>query len=407
MDEKLTNTEDLNNNGIPDWFEVMADEQTSFPGGDLGHAYTSEDKIAAKIPNYKEYKWYQNPAMDGHPGTEYFYTLGEKLEDKIESGEITPDELPEGSDIQKEAEQLYDDNPHNDEVNNKAIAKADFDNMSIDEIESRDAETINNNAPYLQVANDLGLEEDDLLYFEQPGFISELPEEVKEDIKNEPDKQKKIEKLKKYQEISVGNISAPNSDVSLPDIGGVENSETNISDSTPISDSAPSVANVRPGSFLRDSISGSDISIPSISTDNRESETNDNATSSIKVDNKEQDNNAGSINGTVSNNEHLDDTFDNLKFDETKEKEKNIKTNGQADLVSGDAVHTSKNEGIDIKDLIKNSAGKNTLPFKFFFDGDDIIVAEIGTGRKLPLEEFIKVEPNSANRIIEVLNESV
>lgn len=383
MDEKLTNTEDLNNNGIPDWFESMVDDQTSFPEGDLGHAYTSEDKIAAKIPNYKEYKWYQNP------GTEYFYTLGEKVENKIESGEITPDELPEGSDIQKEAEQLYDDNPHNDEVNNEVIDKADFDNMSIDEIESRDAETINNDAPYLQVANDLGLEEDDLLYFEQPDFINELPEDIKEEIKNEPDKQKKIEWLKLFGTVKGEPINTEISE---------ENTENE-----PINE--PIKSGVTPGSFVPDSISGSGISIPSISIDERESATNDNATSSMKIDNKEQDNNAGSVNGTSANNEHLDDTFDNLKFDETKEKD--IKSDGQADLPNGDIAHTSKNEGIDIKDLIRNSAGKNTLPFKFFFDGDDIIVAEIGTGRKLPLDEFIKVEPNSANRILEVLNESV
>lgn len=390
MDVKLTNTEDLNNNGIPDWFESRVDDQSTFPEGDLGHAYTSEDKIAAKIPNYKEYKWYQSPAMDGHPGTEYFYTLGEKVENKIENGEITPDELPEGSDIQKEAEQLYDDNPNNDEVNNEVIDKTDFDNMSIDEIESRDAETINNNAPYLQIANDLGLEEDDLLYFEQPDFINELPEDVKEEIKNEPDKQKKIEWLKLFGTVKGEPINTEISE---------ENTENE-----PINE--PIKSGVRPGSFLPDSISGSGISIPSISTESRESETNDNATSSIKVDNKEQDNNAGSVNGTMSNNEHLDDTFDNLKFDETKEKD--IKSDGQAKLdVDGDAVHTSKNEGIDIKDLIKNSAGKNTLPFKFFFDGDDIIIAEIGTGRKLPLDDFLKAEPNSANRILEVLNESV
>ncbi len=391
MAERLTNTEDLNNNGIPDWFESRVDDQTSFPEGDLGHAYTSEDKIAAKIPNYKEYKWYQNPAISG---TEYFYTLGEKVENKIESGEITPDELPEGSDIQKEAEQLYDDNPNNDEVNNEVIDKADFDNMSIDEIESRDAETINNDAPYLQVANELGLEEDDLLYFEQPDFINELPEDIKEEIKNEPDKGKKIEWLKLFGTVKGEPINEPiNAEISE------ENTENE-----PINE--PIKSGVTPGSFIPDSISGSGISIPSISIDERESETNDNATSSMKIDNKEQDNNAGSVNGTSANNEHLDDTFDSLKFDETKEKD--IKSDGQANLdVDGDAVHTSKNEGIDIKDLIRNSAGKNTLPFKFFFDGDDIIVAEIGTGRKLPLDEFIKVEPNSANRILEVLNESV
>lgn len=405
MEDKLQTQkmQDKNNNGIPDWFESRVDDQTSFPEGDLGHAYTSEEAIAENIPNYKEYKWYQNPAMDGHPGTEYFYTLGEKVENKIESGEITPDELPEGSDIQKEAEQIYDDNPNNDEVNNEVIDKADFDNMSIDEIESRDAETITEDKPYMKVANELGLDEDDLLYFEQPDFINELPEDIKEEIKNEPDKQKKIEWLKLFGTVKDEPINTEFSE------GAIENEPINTeiseenTENEPINE--PIKSGVRPGSFLPDSISGSGISIPSISTENRKSETNDNAISSIKVDNKEQDNNAGSVNGTSVNNEHLDDTFDNLKFDKGEE---DIKSDGQANLdVDGDAVHTSKNEGIDIKDLIKNSAGKNTLPFKFFFDGDDIIVAEIGTGRKLPLEEFIKAEPNSANRIIEVLNELI
>ena len=78
-----TNSTDLNNNGVADWYESRVDDQTTFPEGDLGRAYTSEEKIAAKIPNYKEYKWYQNPEMDGHPWTKYFYTLGEKLEKTI------------------------------------------------------------------------------------------------------------------------------------------------------------------------------------------------------------------------------------------------------------------------------------------------------------------------------------
>jgi len=46
-----------------------------------------------------------------------------QLENKIESGSITPEQLPEGSPIQKEAEQLTDSNPHNDEVKNEAVEK--------------------------------------------------------------------------------------------------------------------------------------------------------------------------------------------------------------------------------------------------------------------------------------------
>lgn len=131
------NSADLNNNGIPDWYESRVDDQTSFPEGDLGHAYTSEEKIASKIPNYKEYKWYQNPAIDGQPGTEYFYTLGEKLENKIESNpkeaKQTLNEIAKENngvskkDVQpliKEAEQVTDGDERTSEVNNEVVDKA-------------------------------------------------------------------------------------------------------------------------------------------------------------------------------------------------------------------------------------------------------------------------------------------
>ena len=47
---------------------------------------------------------------------------GIEFENGIENGNITPDQLPENSPIQKEAEQLTDSNPHNDEVRNDAIS---------------------------------------------------------------------------------------------------------------------------------------------------------------------------------------------------------------------------------------------------------------------------------------------
>ena len=110
--------QDKNNNGVPDQFEYQeSSDLADFKpqGNAFDNAYTSEEQIAKSIPDYKSYQWYREP-NEG-----YFYSLGEKLENKIESGEITPEHLPEGSEIQKEAEQLYDKNPHNDEVNNQAV----------------------------------------------------------------------------------------------------------------------------------------------------------------------------------------------------------------------------------------------------------------------------------------------
>ena len=115
------NNADLNNNGIPDEFEYQeSSDLANFKpqGNAFDNAYTSEEQIAKNIPDYKSYQWFREP-NEG-----YFYSYGQKLENKIESGEITPDELPEGSGIQKEAEQLYDDNPHNDEVNNEKIEES-------------------------------------------------------------------------------------------------------------------------------------------------------------------------------------------------------------------------------------------------------------------------------------------
>ena len=110
--------QDKNNNGVPDQFEYQeSSDLANFQpqGNAFDNAYTSEEQIAKSIPDYKSYQWYKEP-NEG-----YFYSYGQKLENRIESGEITPEMLPEGSGIQKEAEQLYDNNPHNDEVNNKAV----------------------------------------------------------------------------------------------------------------------------------------------------------------------------------------------------------------------------------------------------------------------------------------------
>ena len=430
MDEKLTNntnSTDLNKNGIPDWYESRVDDQTTFPEGDLGHAYTSEEKIAAKIPNYKEYKWYQNPAMDGHPGTEYFYTLGEKLENKIESGEIIPEQLPEGSDIQEEAEQLYDDNPNNDEVNNEVIEnteiadqvipKEEYDAMPIDEIEKRDAESITEGKPYMAIAEDMGLGEEDLLYFEQPDFIEDLTPEQIEEVKAEPDKQKKIELLKSHYE--GGNNDAPES-LGSTGVSGGGASIPNVSGNFQpydefVSDNPPMV-----GSFLGGTGNvgvgggGGSIAAGSVSDYGFEDKEG-NSTSSeagkgkdTDVEVEDLDANTASLNGANSV-QHLDDSLDDLGFKDTKHN-KEIKSNEQAELPS-EEFHEKDKEELELKlpeeptndDIIsylekdsvnwENGDSKSKyLPFRFFIKDGELWGTVIGHGKPEKIENFMKHE---------------
>lgn len=446
--------EDKNKNGIPDLYEIRVDDQTSFPEGDLGHAYTSEEKIAAKIPNYKEYKWYQNPAIDGHPGTEYFYTLGEKLENKIESGEITPEQLPEGSDIQKEAEQLYDDNPHNDEVNNEVIENTDiekiadevipkeeYDAMSIDEIEQRDAETLTEGKPYMAIAEDMGLNEDDLYYFEQPEFIESLTPEQVEDVKNEPDKQKKIELLKSYKSYYDGNNDTPESlgisggGMSVPDVSGnFQPYDELVSGNPPMIGSfLGGTRNVgvggggvrrgrrgRPGSIAAGSVS--DYGFDDKGFDDKEnnstsSEAGKGQTTDVEVE--DLDANTASLNGANSV-EHLDDSLDELGFKDTKHN-KEIKSNEQADLPDGE-FHEKDKEELELKlpeaptndDIIsylkKDSANWENgdskakyLPFRFFVKDGELYGTVIGRGIIEKIQDFMKHEIMAKGKISNIV----
>ena len=520
--------EDKNKNGIPDWYESRVDDQTTFPEGDLGHAYTSEEKIAAKIPNYKEYKWYQNPAMDGHPGTEYFYTLGEKLEKTIETNpkkakqtlnkiakednrvskkdvqplikeaeqvtdgdkrtsevnnevvnevlenpkleglldnveipndnndevnnevvsktdfdKITPEELQEGSDIQKEAEQLYDDNPNNDEVNNEAIENTDiekvadevipkekYDAMPIDEIEQRDAESITEGKPYMAIAEDMGLGEEDLLYFEQPEFIEDLTPEQIEEVKAEPDKQKKIELLKSHYE--GGNNDAPTESLGSTGVSGGGASIPNVSGNFQpynnfVSDNPPMI-----GSFLGGAGNvgvggrGGSIAAGSVSDygfDDKEG----NSTSSSKVGNGQNTNvevedldaNTASLN-SANSVQHLDDSLDDLGFKDTKHN-KEIKSNEQAELPSGE-FHEKDREEFELKlpeeptndDIIsyleKDSANWENgdskakyLPFRFFIKDGELWGTVIGHGKPEKIKEFMKHEILAKSKISNIV----
>ena len=411
--------EDLNNNGVPDWaesFDRKSANKTLPEGEDnnFAYEYDNEESIAQYIPNFREYKWYQQP------DTGKFYSFGEKLEDKIESGEITPEQLPEDSDIQKEAEQLYDDNPYNDEINNEVISKVDFDNLSIDEIEKRDAETITEGKPYMTIANDMGLEEDDLLYFEQPDFIEDLTPEQVEEVKNEPDKQKKIELLKEFSAQDNIKIESSGGAVSDAPIGSISGSVTSIDDNPPVTSQVR-----KAGSFLSGVGTGAGgISAGSVSnfdfadnSNNTASEAGKGQDTDIKV--SKRDANTASLNGANSL-EHLDDSLDELGFKDTKHN-KEIKSDEQADLIS-EEFHEKDKESFELKlpekpnneDIIsylekdsenwENGDSKSKyLPFRFFIKDGELYGTVIGHGKPEKIEDFMKHEILAKGKISNII----
>ena len=425
-ENELTNNEDLNNNNIPDWAESFDRKSANktLPVGednDFAYEYDNEESIAQYIPNFREYKWYQQP------DTKKFYSFGEKLEDKIESGEITPEQLPEGSDIQKEAEQLYDDNPYNDEVNNEAISKTDFDKLSIDEIEKIDSETINDGKPYMTVANDMGLKEEDLFYFEQPEFIEDLTPEQVEEVKKEPDKQKKIELLKlfsgNYNNKNIGDIEYSNKKIDTPPIESVTGNSFSINDNPNITSKIRKAGSFLDGIGIRGGgISAGDVSDFSIDdnsdkSDDIISKTNKVQPSDIEV--SKIDANTASMNGANSL-EHLDNSFDELGFKDTKHN-KEIKSNEQADLLS-EEFHEKNKESFELKlpekpsndDIIsylkkdsknwENGDSKSKyLPFRFFVRDGELYGTVIGHGKPEKIENFMKHEILAKGKISNII----
>lgn len=422
-ENELTNNEDLNNNNIPDWAESFDRKSANKPlpvgeDNDFAYEYDNEESIAQYIPNFREYKWYQQP------DTKKFYSFGEKLEDKIESGEITPEQLPDDSDIQKEAKQIYDDNPYNDEVNNEAISKLDFDKLSIDEIEKIDAETINDGKPYMVVANDMGLEEEDLFYFEQPEFIEDLTPEQVEEVKKEPDKQKKIELLKRfsgnYNNKNIEDIEYSNKKIDTPPIESATRSSFSINDNPNITSKIR-----KAGSFLDEtgtgggSISAGDVSDFSIDdkSDDIVSKTNKVQPNDVEV--SKIDANTASLNG-VNSLEHLDNSFDELGFKDTKHN-KEIKSNEQADLLS-EEFHEKNKESFELK-LPENPSNKDIisylkkdsvnwengdskskyLPFRFFIRDGEMFGTVIGHGKPEKIENFMKHEILARGKISNII----
>lgn len=363
-----------------------------------------------------------------------YFTSDERCKDiekKIESGEELPENAPE--ELKKEAEQLTDDDKRNDEVNNETVEKAakkigsfmidiptkeisqqEYNDMSIEDLEKADAEAMKGQGDYITVANDLGLDENDLYYFEDPSFVNELTEEQKEEIKNEPDKEKKIGLLNKIKE-AIGSFSSTGESELDINTGDVANSE---SASTPLTSGvsliSPSFASGSSGASI-------DVSnnVGNIENEVEAKDSKAHSTSANEIDVAEKESNYGSMN-SANQNEHLDDTLDNLSFEETKHNEE-VKSNEQFEL-GGTEGHTSdSNEGVqlpelnsaeDVKKAIiddsKNwnseNSGSRFLPFKFTVVGDEVIVSQIGTARKEDFDLFAKDEPGSVNQIKAILS---
>lgn len=415
--------EDLNNNGIPDWAESFDRKAANKPlpegeDNDFAYEYDNEEAIKQYIPNFREYKWYQQP------DTKKYYSYGEKLEDKIESGEITPEQLPDGSDIQKEAEQLYDDNPYNDEVNNEAISKVDFDKLSIDEIEKIDSETINDGKPYMTVANDMGLEEEDLFYFEQPEFIEDLTPEQVEEVKKESDKQKKIELLKRfsgnYNNKNIEDIEYSNKKIDTPPIESATGSSFSINDNPNITSKIRKAGSFLDGTGIRGgSISVGDVSDFSIDDKSDDITSKANKVQPNDIEVSGVDANTASLNG-VNSLEHLDNSFDELGFKDTKHN-KEIKSNEQADLLS-EEFHEKNKESFELK-LPENPSNKDIisylkkdsvnwengdskskyLPFRFFIRDGEMFGTVIGHGKPEKIENFMKHEILARGKISNII----
>ena len=414
MQDKENNI-DLNNNGIPDKFEYQeASDLVDFKpqGNAFDNAYENEEQIKSAIPNYREYQWYKEP-NEG-----YFYSLCQRIEDLVESNPEESKEMLEQiadtnpniskSDVEplvKEAEQLTDENPNNDEVDNQAVKEVSqkiFDEMTLDDIEKADAAAMKGEGDYITVAKDLGFDDEDdfLYYFEQAGYkpedVENLTEEQREEIRKTKNKDDKFTKLKNFLsgfDINVNTETPIQNDIQKeekPFEGG----------------SKPTVGH----SFLGGSGSGV-ISVPRGIKTNKDVNNSNNVHSSaggpktnVKVE--EVDANTASMNG-ANDVEHLDDVLDSLGFKDI-EHEENIKTNEQADLPNGETWTENNDhwELPDIKKMMEEQGGGIYLPFKFTIENGELYVSQIGTGRKLPFDDFLKVEPLAAKQMAETINKN-
>ncbi len=421
-------TQDNNKNGIPDQFEYQetADVVDFKPQGNaFDNAYENEEQIKSAIPNYKQYQWYKEP-NEG-----YFFSLGQKIEDLVESN---PEESinaikqmaetnPEVSEEEvkpliEEAEQLNDSNPNNDEVNNQVVEEVTqevFDNMGIDDIAKADEAAMKGEGSYITVAQEMGLDENDLYYFEDPSFLESLTPEQKEEVKNEPDKKLKLSKLESFKDLNVDKV------VGTPlDMGVLPNQEISGTEYSKI-DKPKTVARPTIGHSFLGGSSGGTVSVGGANVVADIDNGNDvhSNPSSVETDVEVEDANTASTNA-ANNSTHIDEVIDDLGFEQEKHEE-NIKTNEQADLPDGE-TWTEDNDHFklelpekptknDLKTaLLKDSenwqngnSGSKYLPFRFVKDGDNLLVSMIGTARKEDFDTFVKHEPSAISALKKVL----
>ena len=424
MDEQL---QDKNNNGIPDWVEERVDDQTEFADGPMGMAYEDEDTIAKNIPDYKNYKWYKQPEEN------YYYTLGEAIENNnAEEVENLIEENPEQAqdvltgDLKEEAEQITDGDKRTDEVSNEVVEKAlkkpgsflidipTYNDMSIDDIEKADAQAMAGEAPYMEVGEET--EENNI-----EDIVNDYPTEL-------PQEEEQVEEQEK-KDITLPEIAS--SDMSIENVGGANASLPSISGGSAISSNPDNIiSNESLGttggiSPIDPTFSGggsAGVSTNGIDVDITEETNNTSSNAGGGEVNTEvsEDGNTGSVNGANSN-EALDNTLDNLSFDETEHKE-DIKTNEQFEL-GGKEGHTAtgnknelpklseKDDLNAIKERIiqdsatwgSNNSGMKYLPFKFIVNGEDVEVSQVGTGRKESFDTFIKKEPRALKQILNLI----
>lgn len=421
--------QDSNKNGIPDQFEYQeTSDLVDFKpqGNAFDYAYENEDQIAKNIPDYKSYQWYKEP-NEG-----YFYSLGQKVEDlieqhpeeSIEAMEQIADASPNISEedikpLVEEAEQITDSNPNNDEVNNQVVEEISqkvYDDMSLDELEKADAAAIKGEGAYITVAQEMGLDENDLYYFEDPSFLESLTPEQKEEVKNEPDKKLKLAKLESFRDLPIDNVSGVELDMSVLPNQEISGTEYEKTEDTKGSAPRPTIGHSFLGGGSSSSVSASGGNLDA-NIDNG-SDTHS-SPSSLEKDVEVEDANIGSTN-SANNSEHIDEITDDLGFEQEKHEE-NIKSNEQAQLANGE-TWTENNDHFklelpekpnknDIKEaLLKDSetwnngnSGSKYLPFRFVKDGDNILVSMIGTARKEDFDTFIKHEPGALSKLINLI----
>ena len=471
MDE-LYETQDLNNNGIPDKFEFTEQsdtEQFTPQGNAFDNAYENEEQIANSIPDYKKYKWYKQPDEG------YFYSLGEKIEDIVESNpeeskEMLDNVVEEDNGISKEdvkplldeINQINDDNPNNDEVNNEKveefiknpkiggflsdsldyISKEDYDKMPIDDIADADKKAIEGEGPTLTVSDSIDPDnrysiEDSLGEFANEKFSVNWPpkketigdksyeytgKEIPEEKKEEKINLKKLDENPGNMDIEAvnGSMDIPDPSIQSPITNGNNNITENIASTSGVSTTYPSF----PGGSSGGTVSVGGANIDANIDNNNDIHSN---SSSVEADVKveEMDGNSAAMNG-VSSNEHLDDTFDSMSF-KSNNNNKSIETK-KASLPSKEG-HTSSGGGAKLEKKSSNinenplvgqivekiislskmwqkdkngwkTSGEQYLPFKFFVNNDSVEMTEIASGKKKkPIANWIKEDPTVIKRI--------